>query len=115
MYAHVRWPLMSNHVPPGHSAAESNGEPSGCVSKPGPSVLRANGSVPSSLTLGSKRDGVMAVPNRDGPFGAPMPSRNLRMFATSVFVWDADGAPARIAHGCGSPMITPLPTCLAPL
>src|SRR5436190_20748605 len=36
------------------------------------------------------------------------------MLAASVFAWSALGAPARIAPGCGSSKITPVPTWFGP-
>ena len=58
---------------------------------------------PCSVTSGSLRAGAIAEPIFDGPPGAPMPVRKRRMFATSVAACSPSGAPARIAHGCGSP------------
>jgi hypothetical protein len=56
--------------------------------------------------------GLSDEPIFDGPFttaGAPTPPRKRRWFATSVRAFFFVGAPARIAHGCGSPKIAPAP------
>ena len=116
--AQVSQPFTSNHAPPTHSAAF-------CIVDAGFSVPRKSGNGkpgspgvgPRSVTPGSLRAGVTAEPITAGPWicaGAPTPSRKRRMLPTSVLACWALGAPARMAHGCGSPKITPWPTCFTP-
>ena len=116
--AQVSQPFTSNHAPPTHSDALSIVDRwFSAPKKSGSGNSESPGVGPRSVTPGSLRAGVIADPITVGPWiwrGASTPSRKRRMLPTSVLAWAALGAPARMAHGCGSPNITPWPTCRAP-
>ena len=98
--AHVSQPLTANQLPPTYTAWLSP------TPRFWPRLV--------SWTPGSSAAGDCEEPIRVGPPGAPMPVRKRLMFWTSSAAWEGDGAPARIAHGCGSPKMTPRPSCIGP-
>ena len=100
--AQVSQPLIAYQAPPTNTALPPP--------MPGPPAR--------SVTSGSAAAGDCEEPIRAGPpsaAGAPTPVRKRRMFADERRAPAAgSGTPARIAQGCGSPKIAPVPIWRSP-